>query len=110
MVLLMSFAVATFLAQTPALPSEATIAGRVVDASTQAPVSSAQVMLLPDGPRTGPTFNALPMTLTDRDGRYMFASVSPGRYRLNVVKTGFTMPTDSQRAVLVAVTSGEHRT
>src|SRR3954463_4025206 len=110
MVLLMSFAIATLLAQSPASPSEATIAGRVVDASTQAPISSAQVMLFPDGPRTGGIPNPPPMTLTDRDGRYTFAGVAPGRYRLNVVKTGFTMSNDSQRTASVAVTAGEHRT
>src|SRR3954468_23833867 len=110
MVLLMSFAVITLLAQSPASSSEATIGGRVVDSTTQAPVASAQVMLIPDGPRTGGIPNPPPMTLTDRDGRYSFTSVAPGRYRLNVAKTGFTMANDSQRAAVVAVTAGEHRT
>jgi protocatechuate 3,4-dioxygenase beta subunit len=110
MVLLMSFAVATLLAQSPASSREATIAGRIVDASTQAPVASAQVVLLPDGPRTGPMINPPPMTLTDRDGRFAFPSVPPGRYRLNVTKTGFTLTTESQRAGVVAVTAGEPHT
>ena len=109
MVLLMSFMVATLLAQAPASPTEPTVAGRVVDGSTQAPVSGARVMLIPDGPGAGPIGNPTPTTQTDRDGRYAFASVAPGRYRLNVVKTGFTMPGDLQRAAFVVVKAGEHR-
>jgi protocatechuate 3,4-dioxygenase beta subunit len=110
MVLLMSFAVATLLAQAPASPTEASIAGRVVDGATQAPVSGAQVMLIPDGPRTGPTGTQPPMTQTDRDGRYAFPSVPAGRYRVNIVKAGFTMSADSQRAASVTITAGDQRT
>jgi len=110
MVLLMSFAVATLMAQAPASGTEATIAGRVVDGATQAPVSGAQVMLVPDGPRTGPMVTPPPMTQTDREGRYAFPSVPPGRYRVNIVKAGFTMSADSQRAASVTVTAGEPRT
>lgn len=110
MLLLMSFAMATLLAQSPASPTEATIAGRVVDQSTQAPVSGAQVMLLPAGPGTGPLGNPPPTTQTDRDGGYAFPSVAPGRYRVNVVKTGFTIPADLQSAMFVTVTAAERRT
>lgn len=54
--------------------------GRVVDATTQAPVAAAAVVLR--GTRTG--------TLTDEDGRYLLAGLPAGRATIVVSRVGYT--------------------
>ena len=97
MSLLIAFGLAAFL-QSAAAPTTATVAGRVVEAGTAAPIAGAQVtvMLIP-GDRRSPMFGGLrPYTATtDGDGQYQIAGLQPGRYQVRAQKTGYAMPLDS---------------
>jgi hypothetical protein len=73
------------------------IAGSVLDAGTGAPVEAAAVVLQPEvagafpaGPSSGQGFaSASRAVLTDDAGRYRFASLPPGVYRLYVSRIGY---------------------
>ncbi len=56
-----------------------TIAGRVVDASSNAPVPSAQIQVV------GSTRGAV----TGDDGRFRIAGIAPGEYQLRVLRLGY---------------------
>ena len=65
----------------PALAQDAgTITGRVIDATTQAPIASAQVQLV--GTTRG--------TVTGDDGSFRIAGVSAGQYQVRVLRLGFS--------------------
>jgi len=68
-------------------PTAARISGRIFEEGTSRPVSSARVTLLPQG-RTS-TIGPPAQALSDRDGRYVFESVAPGRYWLDVQRGGY---------------------
>src|SRR5260221_7223154 len=72
------------------------LTGRVTAEGTNAPLAGARVMVMPmlrGAPPSGPL--ALPTpTTTDHDGRFVFNSVAPGEYRIDVQKTGFASPQD----------------
>ena len=65
----------------------ARVSGRVLEEGSHRPITSARVTLLPAGrPSTiGPPAQAA----TDRDGRFVFELVAPGRYWLNVERGGY---------------------
>ena len=89
-----TLALAGALLQAPAAIDKAAVSGRVVEQDTQAPIAGAQVMLaiLLEGPPAAP-FNMRPMmAVTDADGRFTFADVDPGRYRVAATKAGFASP------------------
>src|SRR5262245_34128487 len=99
MSLLMACGLAMFL-QSAAAPTTATVAGRVVEADTGAPIAGAQVtvMLIPGDRRSPMAFGGgvRPYTATtDRDGRYQIEGLQPGRYQVNAQKTGYARPLDS---------------
>ena len=90
--------VASSLAAQDATPAFGRITGRVVVSGTGAPIAGAQVTLVPIGPVTRPSgVPALggppPQRVSDEDGRFVFASVFPGQYRVNVSKVGFAAST-----------------
>src|SRR5438270_10898954 len=75
-------AVATLLASivsTVRAQDAGTISGRVIDASSNAPVASAQVQLV------GTTRCAV----TGDDGRYRIAGVRPGQYQVRALRLGY---------------------
>jgi len=80
------------------------LSGRVVEDVTGAPISSAQVMLVPQ-PRTAP--GPVPLTVTDQDGRYTFEGVAPGRYRVDVLKAGILPPADPADAPTLTLAAGQ---
>ena len=90
MSLLTFVALAFTLTQQPAVPQQASVAGTVLEAETNTPVGGAQVTLLAFAyrPQPGRPFEPLVAT-TDRNGRYRFDAIEPGRYRVTVQKTGF---------------------
>ncbi len=84
-------------AQTPALRPAGAISGLVIDAASALPLSGARVVL---EPRTGGAFpapspgasafiQATRTAVTDSAGRYRFANVPPGEYRLHVQRLGY---------------------
>ena len=82
----------------------ARLSGRVVEERTGAPISSAQVVLLPQ-PRTtsGPPL----LAITDQDGRYTFEGVAPGRYRVDVLKAGILPAADPANVPTVTLAAGQ---
>jgi catecholate siderophore receptor len=64
------------------------LSGRVVD-TTQAPITGAQIMAVPEGAETGPT------TISDEGGTFSL-SLTPGQYVLKISKEGFA---DSEQTV-----------
>ncbi|HET7275893.1 MAG TPA: SusC/RagA family TonB-linked outer membrane protein [Longimicrobiaceae bacterium] len=70
---------AVAMCTTPAAAQQGIITGRVVDATTQAPLSDVQVVL--EGTGRG--------TLTDPDGRYRLADVAAGSYEIRATRIGY---------------------
>jgi hypothetical protein len=92
--LLVALGLLSVLAQsTVQVAPPAVATGRVVDQTTRAGLADVRVTLMPmpvPGRAGGVMFDGRPpMALTDRDGRYTFENVAPGRYRVSVQKTGF---------------------
>jgi hypothetical protein len=89
------------VSQTSTPPAQ--LAGRVVDEATGTPISSARVILFAQMPNAqGPI-----QTFTDQDGRYTFAGVAPGRYRVDVQKSGIIPRADPPRAPTVTLAAGQ---
>ena len=97
--------------QTPAPAATGRLSGRVTVEGTNAPVAGARVMVLtimraampPSGPMPIP-----PQVMTDQDGRFVFNSVAPGEYRIDVQKTGFASLMDpSTRPRTYTVAAGQ---
>jgi len=97
--------------QTPAPAATGRLSGRVTVEGTNAPVAGARVMVLtimraampPSGPMPIP-----PQVMTDQDGRFVFNSVAPGEYRIDVQKTGFASLMDpSTRPRTYTVAEGQ---
>jgi hypothetical protein len=82
------------------------IAGRVTVEGTNTPVARARITLMPGSPPTGQMWMP-PQTLTDRDGRFVFAGLAPGSYRIDVQKTGFAPPAVPGRAPATQVSAGQ---
>lgn len=96
MTLLIALGFALALGQSPAAPPGAAVSGQVVEDVTRAPIPGAQVTLFPSGPRSMPFMDQPPTTTTDRDGRFAFQGVEPGRYRIGVQKSGYTSDGNGQ--------------
>ena len=94
----------TYAAAPQAGTPSAYLSGRVVEEGTGAPVSSARVILFSQ-PRNAP--GPIPQTITDQDGRYTFEGVAPGRYRVDVQKSGILPPADPARAATVTLAAGQ---
>ena len=77
----------------------ARFSGRIIDEAS-APVAGAQVLLVPDPRR--PMARPPVQAVSDQDGRYAFARVVPGRYRVEAQKPGFVRPGDPVRVTLAS--------
>ena len=74
-----------FSEQDLAPPVQGSLAGVVTHAKTGAPLKKAQVSLIPLGLSHGPNRT----TETDDQGRFVFRSLAPGRYRIGASRQGF---------------------
>ena len=96
--------------QAPTADQPGRIAGRVTVAGSGLPVAEARVILIPTQ-RPAVPGGMPPQAMTDRDGRYEFAGVAPGGYRVDVQKTGFAPLTaigpGQPPAVIVRVGPGQ---
>ena len=77
----------------------ARVSGRILEEGTNAPISSARVTILPQGPpraASSPPFRGgpPPQTTSDENGRYVFDGLAPGRYRIDAQKAGFAPAVD----------------
>jgi protocatechuate 3,4-dioxygenase beta subunit len=94
-VLFTTFVLMTLLAQGSVAPAGpistgTRLSGVVTEDGGRTPVAGARVMLMASRPSPGfADPNQPPMTVTDREGRFTFDGVAPGRYRLNAQKPGF---------------------
>jgi hypothetical protein len=101
-------------------PTTGQIAGRVTVEGANTPVAGARVVLLPDirptgprgmppGPRRMPPgpMGMPPEALTDQDGRFVFAKVAPGGYRMQVQKSGFAPLLERDRIPAARVSAGQ---
>ena len=79
---LLTALIATALAAHPALGGDATLSGRVTDASGT-PMPGANLIL------TGPSLEAPMGTAAKAEGEYSIAGVKPGRYQLEVTHVGY---------------------
>ena len=68
------------LAETP-LPGSGSIAGHVLNSLTSAPIRKATVILTASQIRL--------VAVTDAEGRFQFAALPPGNYRLSASRAGF---------------------
>ncbi len=66
--------------------TDGSIAGRIVDGMTQAPLAGATVKLVDQSPDAS---DDVPNVLTGADGRFEFASVRPGTYAVKAAKPGY---------------------
>src|SRR5262245_24905523 len=78
--------------QAPAPAATGRLSGRVIAEGTNAPIAGARVMVFPmmrqAMPPSGPMAMP-PQTMTNEDGGFVFNSVAPGEYRIDVQKTGY---------------------
>src|SRR5262245_8231719 len=65
------------------------VSGRVVDAETNAPVAGARVVLAVEQGTVPPPATTGDEAVPDKEGRFVFAIVEPGRYRLDAIKKGY---------------------
>ena len=94
-------------------PTTGQIAGRVTVDGANTPVAGARVVLLPDIRPTGPRgmpprpMGMPPEALTDQDGRFVFAKVAPGGYRMQVQKSGFAPLLERDHIPAAQVSAGQ---
>jgi protocatechuate 3,4-dioxygenase beta subunit len=82
------------LAAAQPAPGTGVITGRVVEEGTNAPLADATVRLMTMiRPEPGQPMPEPRQASTDREGRYRFEGLAPGRYSIAVQKTGYASPT-----------------
>ena len=83
------------------------VSGRVVDAETQTPIAGARVVIAPADAASPPGATSLDEVVTDKEGRFIFAAVEPGRYRLDALKKGFAPLVNPSTSTAVVVDVAE---
>jgi hypothetical protein len=82
------------------------VSGQVIEDGTNTPVADARVFVIQDGERAAPD-GSPPDTLSDRNGRYRFDTLPPGRYHIAAQKDGFAPPMDPSTMQSVEVAAGQ---
>ena len=84
------------------------ISGQVIEDGTNAPVADARVYVILDDERAAPDgFPPEALELSDRDGRYQFDMLTPGRYHIAAQKNGFAPPMDPSTMQIFEVAAGQ---
>jgi hypothetical protein len=86
-----------------AVAQMAQVSGQVIEDGTNIPVANARVFVVFDDERAAVDGNP-PDTLSDRDGRYRFDMLPPGRYHIAAQKDGFAPPMDPSTMKVVEIT------
>jgi carboxypeptidase family protein len=81
------------------------ISGQVIEDGTNTPVADARVFVVLDAERAPD--GSLPDTLSDRNGRYRFDMLPPGRYHIAAQKEGFAPPMDPSTMQTIEVAAGQ---
>jgi len=82
------------------------VSGQVIVDGTNTPVADARVFVVLDDERAAPD-GFPPEVLSDRDGRYQFEMLTPGRYRIAAQKDGFRPPMDPSTMQIFEVAAGQ---
>ena len=85
------------------------VSGQVIEDGTNTPVADARVFVVLDAERAAP--DGFPPeareALSDRDGRYQFDMLTPGRYHIAAQKDGFRPPMDPSTMQIFEVAAGQ---
>ena len=82
------------------------VSGQVIEDGTNTPVADARVFVVLDDERAAPD-GSPPEALSDRDGRYRFDTLPPGRYHIAAQKDGFAPPMDPSTMQIFEVAAGQ---
>ena len=100
--------VGTLVASQPpqAVTQMSRVSGQVIEDGTNTPVAAARVFVVLDDERAAPD-GSPPEVLSDRDGRYQFDMLTPGRYHIAAQKDGFAPPMDPSTMQIFEVAAGQ---
>ena len=100
--------VGTLVASQPpqAVTQMSRVSGQVIEDGTNTPVADARVFVVLDDERAAPD-GSPPEALSDRDGRYQFDMLTPGRYHIAAQKDGFAPPMDPSTMQIFEVAAGQ---
>jgi len=100
--------VGTLVASQPpqAVTQMSRVSGQVIEDGTNTPVADARVFVVLDDERAAPDSSPLE-ALSDRDGRYRFDTLPPGRYHIAAQKDGFAPPMDPSTMQVFDVAGGQ---
>jgi uncharacterized GH25 family protein len=100
--------VGTLVASQPpqAVTQMSRVSGQVLEDGTNTPVADARVFVVLDDERATPD-DSPPEALSDRDGRYQFDMLTPGRYHIAAQKDGFATPMDPSTMQIFEVAAGQ---
>jgi carboxypeptidase family protein len=100
--------VGTLVASQPrqAVTQMSRVSGQVIEDGTNTPVADARVFVVLDDERAAPD-GFPPEALSDRDGRYQFDVLTPGRYHIAAQKDGFAPPMDPSTMQIFEVAAGQ---
>ena len=99
--------VGTLVASPPAqvVTQMSRVSGQVIEDGTSRPVADARVFVVLDDERAAAD-GSPPEVLSDRDGRYRFDMLPPGRYHIAAQKDGFAPPMDPSSMQIFEVAMG----
>jgi hypothetical protein len=100
--------VGTLVASQPrqAVAQMSRVSGQVIEDGTNTPVADARVFVVLNDERAAPD-GFPPEALSDRDGRYQFDMLTPGRYHIAAQKDGFAPPMDPSTMQFFELAAGQ---
>ena len=95
-----------FVQGSPTAAQTGRISGVVIEEGTNLPVAGARVVVVPAEASQPPPTDP-PEALTDAEGRFVFSTLAPGRYRLGAQKETFAVPVNEAILPIVDLAAGE---